>query len=172
MLLSNIFLILGFCLGTVGAAGFGPETESLAWPFLIAGTVLISVGAILRRRLAQSPAASQVQGQGSASELKDRLSAVTQQLHDLQEVMDSLDDSAFFDQLDAVLDGAVFDLTKDSEDFMRGLGFAQYAKVWDGIACGERLLARAWSMATDGHCQEARAEVRFSAAEFSRAENS
>ena len=169
MLVANLFLVIGFCLGTVGAAGFGPETQDLAWPFLIAGSGLMVVGAFLRRRALKGLVDTQSVGQGSMEKLQAGLTSVQNQMQALCLEMDSMQEVDFRSRLDSVLEETVFDLTKDSEDYLSEFGFAQYARVWDGIAVGERLLARAWSMATDGHIAEAREEVRLSLAEFSRA---
>ena len=49
------------------------------------------------------------------------------------------------------------------------LGFSKYAGIWDGVASAERLLSRAWSMATDGHLQEAIEELPRARAQIERA---
>ncbi len=45
------------------------------------------------------------------------------------------------------------------DELIQLIGFNQYARIWDGVAVAERLLARAWSMYTDGHPDEAAQEL-------------
>ena len=50
-------------------------------------------------------------------------------------------------------------LTSKHEEIVSLVGFSAYARAWEGVATAERLLARAWSVATDGHLEEARGEL-------------
>ena len=49
------------------------------------------------------------------------------------------------------------------------LGMSRYTQVWGGVAVAERLLARSWSLATDGALDEAREEIPLARAQLASA---
>ena len=63
-LLPNILIVVGFCVGTVGAAGFAEEIESKAWPLYVGGIVVVAVGAVLKKVAAPARAAGREAGAG------------------------------------------------------------------------------------------------------------
>jgi hypothetical protein len=71
----------------------------------------------------------------------------------------ALERSALLARIDALFSGELFDLTSRHEEVAALLGFEKYARVWDGVAAAERRLARVWSLATDGHLEEALEEL-------------
>ena len=82
---------------------------------------------------------------------------------------EGLDELALRARVEEILEGELFEVTSRFEATLTTLGFTDYAAVWEGVANAERLLNRAWSMATDGHLAEARAEVPLARANLERA---
>ncbi|MBC8328616.1 MAG: hypothetical protein H8E31_07705, partial [Planctomycetes bacterium] len=87
-------------------------------------------------------------------------------LHDLALQLDALEadqgtlePGALCRRIDALLLGPYFELGGRNEEYARVLGPGLYSRIWEGFAVSERLLARAWSMATDGHLEEALLEL-------------
>ncbi|KAA3604866.1 MAG: hypothetical protein DWQ01_19860 [Planctomycetota bacterium] len=179
-ILANALLVCGFCLGTVGAAGFrqaeilegegeqaGTETreggqESGSVAAFGVGLFLIAAGGILARQAKRS----QWNGnQANASAhtgldfFRNKMAAIYDEVGRLEEERATLASEDFRQRLDALFTGDCFDLGSRHEELASLVGFAQYAKVWDGFATGERLLSRAWSLATDGHLAEALEEI-------------
>ncbi len=156
-LLLRALLILGFCVGTVGAAGFGESIEAMAWPLFGGGLALvIGAGLILRLRLKRRDA----EGEGSIGvELAETVARIAHEVDALAESASELGREEFCRRTDALLNGPFFDLGSRNEELLRRLGAGVYASIWDGFATAERLLARAWSMATDDHLAEGLEEL-------------
>lgn len=158
-IIASCIIVLAFCAGTVGAAGLDPNRETPeAWVFLGVGLLGIVMGRgllSLRNR------------RGKAEEHQHSRKEVfmDQVLHirDLVAVIDrekeGLPGEEFCQRIDSLLRNEYFDLTSRHEEFQELVGFKSYVKVWEGLATAERLLARAWSMATDSHLVEAREEI-------------
>ncbi len=171
-IIANIFLTIGVCFASVGAAGFhnpadtgriekksegNPDTEPKAWPLFGCGMFIIAVGGFLTRSAKSVTVNSQ-----DAQHEHPTATAVTETLNHICISVNSIDDarerlsrSELCHEIDTLLSGYFFDLVDLREDFLQMVGFSDYVKVWDGVATGERLLARVWSIATDGYHEEA-----------------
>lgn len=166
---ANLVIVVGFCAGTVGAAGFhgpldpevaaahpGAATEPLAWPLFGGGLALVFVGGVLARTARRASLAQEgAQGGGARARLRGMVEAVRDRAIAIDEAHAGLSDEELARRIDALMTGELFDLTSQHEELAASLGFADYARVWDGVATGERLLARVWSLATDGGGAEA-----------------
>lgn len=157
--LARVVLVLGFCAATVGAAGFAEPVEGLAWPLFLLGLAAVLGGGLVlrsetRRRveLDQGGALSQA---GLAAALHD----LTGRLGALDEEKQGLAPEELCQRIDALLAGPYFELGARNEDYFRALGPGAYTRIWEGFAISERLLARAWSMAADGHPAQALEEL-------------
>jgi len=157
--LSRFLLVLGVCLGAIGAAGFGGKVEAAAWPLYVSGIVAcLAGGLLLRRDLRRRATEGGVEGVSRAG-LAEALAQLAREVTELDESRESLDREAFCERIDALLTGPCFELGSRNEDYARLLGPTDYAETWEGFATCERLLSRAWSIATDDHLEEARAEL-------------
>ncbi len=171
-LLINLILVAGFCLGTVGAAGFHvpmdaefleahPDagTEPLAWPLFGVGLGLVFVGGYLSRLERKAL----VSGDGENGGLKGQAAALLETIRDhvveLDEKKAELSSEEVRERIDHLLANDYFDLTSKNEELAGLLGFSDYARVWEGVAIAERLLARTWSMATDGYLEQGLLEL-------------
>jgi len=155
----RILLVAGFCVATVGAAGFGKPTEELAWPLFGGGMVAIGLGGFLAR----SARAAAHEAGGEEGSWRRRLPADLATIRDLVVAIDEqkreLPPFELRERIDALLSREYFDLTSQNEEIAAELGFSDYARVWEGVATAERLLARTWSIATDGYVEEALEEL-------------
>ena len=159
-LLPRLLLIAGFCLGAVGASGFGEEVESLAWPFFLAGVLgTMSGGLLVRRQTRRAAAAGDAGDPLSRAGLAAALAEIACEVVRLDDEKETVPATSFCARIDDLLTGACFETGGRNEDYARLLGPALFASIWEGFAVSERLLARAWSMATDGHLDEARTEL-------------
>jgi hypothetical protein len=167
--LFKIIAVLAFCTATLGAAGLQDVDALTSWPsdgpaprafwplvLVIVGLVTLIVSGLAGR--AKDPAAASDGDQ--AGEKRDRyndllgrvVAAVDELVHESLE----LDRQQLLDRIDSICEREFFELTSRHEEIASHLGFTGYAAVWDGVATAERYLARAWSLATDGHEQDAR----------------
>ena len=187
-LLTNLIIVVGFCLGTVGGAGFhapiGEEppaetgglssvlanTEPNAVLMFAGGFALLFVGGFLAR--SQKKAALEETG-ASGGGLKEWLAA---QLATIRELVVELDErkadlspEEMRERISDLLGGEYFDLTDKTEELSGTLGFDAYARVWEGVATAERLLSRVWSMSTDGFHTEGVEELPRARREIERA---
>lgn len=158
-LLARTFLISGVCLAAVGGAGFGEPVEALAWPFFLGGVAATLIGGLsLRRERRQRAADGAEKGtaqEGLAALLEDLLGRVAR----LDDERESLESAELCRRLDELFEGPYFEIGSRSEDYARALGAGAYSSIWEGFAVSERLLSRAWSIAIDGHLEEARGEL-------------
>ena len=158
-ILARIVLVLGVCLGAVGAAGFAEPAEAGAWPLFLGGLFGILAGGVVLRREIRRRATAGAGGELALDGLVAELDELAKELVRLDDERDSLERRAFCDRIDALLTGPYFEIGGRNEDYARVLGPATFTRIWEGFAVSERLLARAWSIATDGHLEEARAEL-------------
>lgn len=149
----NAFLVLGFCVGTVGAAGFDKKIESEAWYILAAGVALIVIGGVLHRKNVAGNDNSEMLASGKA-EFQSKLNTIRDKVIAMDDARGGMTGKEATDRIDALLREEYFDLTSRNDELIALLGFSNYARVWEGVAIAERLLARTWSFATDGHLEE------------------
>jgi hypothetical protein len=168
-LIANILFILGFCVATIGGAGFADSIENGALPLFLGGLVAMLIGGLIIRRITHA-AAHEEGGDGLSEEgLIKAIREVRDQVHQLDGQSRDLNAHGLAEAIDKILRGPCFDLGARNEAYMRVLGNAIYVRHWEGFAVGERLLARAWSMAADGAVEQSRAELPKSLREFQRA---
>ncbi len=167
-LLLRLVFIAAFCLATVGAAGFPSPREALALPLLVGGLALVALCGVLMRRRRAAEDASGREG-ASKAQLAAGLADVLARMRRVEAEAGELGGPALADRLDEILGGPCAELGNRNEDYARLLGIADYTRIWDGFATGERLLARAWSMSADGFPHEGRLEIPKARAYFERA---
>jgi len=156
--LRSTLIVVASCVGTLGAAGFDSEPEPGAWPLFASGLALLVAGGLWERRARYgAPGAPNAAGAGAG--FGALLERVRGEVTELDEGAGSLPADSVRRRIDTLLAGDYFDLTRDHEEVARELGFAAYARVFEGVAGAERLLARSWSMLTDGHEEEGLAEL-------------
>lgn len=167
-LLLRLAFLAGFCLATVGAAGFAQEREPQAVPFLAAGLAIVAATGVAQRlrrgRAERAAGGGGVSRAGLAADLAEVLAAARRIEAEAAHLAPA-DLAARLDELSVRC--AV--IGNRNEEYQRLLGLRDYTAIWDGFATGERLLARAWSMSTDGYPNEARAELPRARAQFERA---
>ena len=178
--LATIVIVIGFCVGTVGAAGFHeprkaaggaeaalvpaedrPHTEELAWPLFLGGVVLLVAGGFLGRMQAGGTAVGAEHVASERAAYLAQLTVIRDKVVAIEEAARApgVSERAVRDRIDALLRDEYFDFTSRNEDLTKLLGVGDYARVWEGVAVCERLLSRAWSMATDGWPEEGFAEL-------------
>ncbi|RMH04333.1 MAG: hypothetical protein D6702_03405 [Planctomycetota bacterium] len=159
-LLARLVLVVGFCLATVGSAGFAEPVEDGAWGLLIAGLAATVAGGLALRALQRRRIAAGAAGGGLApAGLAAALTEIQREVQSLAAAAAGLGPAELAARIDPILSGPCFELGSRNEAYARLLGAEAFARVWSGFAVAERLLARAWSMATDGFPEEARAEL-------------
>ena len=154
-ILYKILLVLGFCLATVGAAGFHETIQNGAIAMFAGGIALMFVGWFQGRRMA--PSAEEAEGAkdvGLEGQSKELIGVIYAKVVALDEQKSELSSDEIRKRIDDLLAGEYFDLTSRNEELAKLIGFNTYAKVWEGIASAERQLARVWSLATDGFLEE------------------
>jgi hypothetical protein len=164
-----VLIACGFCAGTAGAAGMAWPPEPGARAFFGAGLLAMITGGFLSRtarlgsrRAGESERSRKVAFAGAITELRDLVAA-------LERESPRLPAAELHRRLDGLLSKELFELGSRHEELAAVLGFASYARVWEGIALAERLLARAWSLVTDGHAEEALEELPLARAGLERA---
>ena len=166
LLLARILLVAGFCVGTLGAAGFDKTREPNAMALFVGGLVLLAAGGVLIRRSIRAPGEGGDGLHGERARFREKLVAIQGAVHSLEAVSGSGDPESVRKGIDAIAQGDLFDLTSAHEDLIALIGFPAYSVIWEGVASGERLLNRAWSMLTDGAIEEGLAELPLAAAKF------
>ncbi|MEM7164687.1 MAG: hypothetical protein AAF581_04445 [Planctomycetota bacterium] len=182
-ILSLLLVIAGFCLGTLGAAGYNvPEDDVTAevqekkklqettWatPLFAGGLVLLVVGGVLQKQ-AKGAAASSEDGAHPTAFFRAQIDTIRRMVVDLDQRKDALDQGELRDLVGDLIGREFFELTSRHEEFAGIVGFTHYARVWEHVASAERLLNRYWSMATDGHHDEARQEIEYARKSIERA---
>ncbi len=172
-MLPNVLVVIGFCLGAIGATGFhsptasangqgleaegAPNTENYAWAFLVCGIALMGGGAFLARG---ARADSDDGGKsGAIAAIREDLLRVQSLVTGMADSSDPIDDAQLMARIDEMRTGVLYDLGSRSDSFASHIGFDAYAQVWGDFAVCERLLNRCWSMTADGHGDEGRAEL-------------
>jgi len=158
-LLARILLIGGVCLAAVGGAGFDEPVEALAWPLFLGGVAATLVGGLFLRRERHRRAAQGAEEGSGPEGLAVALANLAERVARLDDERESLEREELCRRLDELFDGPYFEIGSRSEHHARLLGAAAYASIWEGFAVSERLLSRAWSMAIDGHLEEALEEL-------------
>lgn len=180
--LPNILYVVGVCIAVVGGAGFHDPTETgrdgvtaranetLAWPLFAGGMVMIVAGGVVRR--SAKPASTSPTGEhasGTGDDHMRLISAIRDTVAELDDKKSAMSQQELCTKIDDLLNGAFFDLVDKREALLDRLGFADYAKIWDGVATAERQLARVWSIATDGYLAQALEDLPAARANMDRA---
>lgn len=165
-LLPNILMTVGFCLGTVGAAGFHSpalsassledataSTESFAWPLLLVGFALLFTGFTLSRMAVGKRKSAEDSHGGALDLLRVKLPVILEAVVSMDESKETLSDQGLLDQIDDILTGDFLLVASRNDELTKEMGFENFARVWEGVAVAERLLNRTWSMTADGHKQ-------------------
>jgi len=166
--LAMILVVLGVCVGALGASGFhrpmgveagsgGPTRERNALTFFVAGVTSLTLGGFLVRQSRRSGDHHAVEAEKDAA--RASLEAILTIVADLDRRRETESAHEIRVAIDSLMREAFFDLTSKADDLMLLLGFQDYARVWDGVATGERLLNRCWSLCTDGYEEEGLAEL-------------
>jgi hypothetical protein len=170
--LPNVLIVGGFCLATLGSAGFDATREPNAATYFIAGLAILVVGGLWDRRMRHSPAEEADHGSSLAGFVAT-VESIRGKIVQLDDARGTLHPDEIHSRIDHLLGEEFFDLTSRNEELIKIVGFNDYAKAWDGVATAERLLARCWSMITDGFAEEgleelplARAAIDQAATEF------
>ncbi len=181
--LATLLSIIGFCVATVGAAGFhardagvaedgalieAQSTEPEAWPLYLGGLAVFLLGVFVQRQARGPRAGGGSKGAGK-EEFVQLLRAVKSLAVELDDARDAMDTNELRDRAEALTTGALFDLTSRHEELIALVGFKDYARVWDNVAQAERRLSRFWCMATDGHGVEGMGEISAARACIERA---
>jgi len=164
--LLRLLFIAGFCLATVGAAGFTSPREPQALPFLIAGLVVVAFSGLVQKRMRRHADAAGVDGLTRA-QLAAAVTEVLEGTRRLEAEAAQLENAELGARIEQ-LAGRCAEIGAVNEDYIRLLGLREYTRIWDGFATGERLLSRAWSMSTDGFPEPARLELPRARAHFER----
>ena len=170
--LPNVLIVGGFCLATLGAAGFDAQREPNAATYLVLGMIVLVVGGVWDRRMKRSTTETVDHGSSLAG-FVTTVEAIRGKVVQLDDGKGTLHPDEIHSRIDHLMGEEFFDLTSRHEELIALVGFNAYAKAWDGIATAERLLARCWSMITDGFAEEgleelplARAAIDQAATEF------
>ncbi len=154
--LAQFLIVIGFCVAAIGAAGFDRTPEPEAIPLFAGGLVALAVGAVLGKRAAKaSDVAALGSGPSEGLAIRSRIEGIRDMVIELDDQKAQLSSADLCARIDSLLRNEYFDLASQNDEIAKALGFSDYAKVWDGIAVAERLLARVWSIATDGFLEEA-----------------
>ena len=171
----RILIITGFCAASLGAAGLGKHagegslSSGTALAILGCGVLALIMGGILLKLAKKTPGETEAEDAGSKSAFTGLLEEIRREIHGLDDSRNDLSAEELTERIDTLLKEQYFDLTTRHEELAALLGFSKYAGIWDGVASAERLISRAWSMATDGHLDEAIEELPRARAQIDRA---
>lgn len=155
--LPNVVIVIGFCMGTLGAAGFASPREDYALTLLVVGMALLVIGGLWAHRARRSPAAA-ARGWSLAAFVA-AVEGIRDKVVELDEGRGRLAPQEIHRRIDELLRDEYFDLTSRNNELIALVGFNAYATAWDDIASAERLLARCWSMITDDFADEGTEEL-------------
>jgi hypothetical protein len=176
-LVANLLLVLGVCIGALGASGFhapygapeGTVAEDWAVTLFVLGLVLLGAGGVTMRA-ARAVRADRAGGAHAGKRAyEDEIDAIHARVVELDEAKERLSEEELRDRIGKLLAEEYFDLTSKSDDLIALVGFSDYARVWEGVATAERLLARCWSMCADGHRDEGIVELPLARASLAGA---
>ena len=163
--LANLLVVLGVCAGALGASGFhvpfgteDMEREPLALTIYAVGFVSLVVGGFLLRTERRAGADGEA-AIAERQETLERMLAIQRVVVALDENRRRLAGRELQARITKLFAEDYFDLTSKNDQLITVLGTSAHARVWEGVATAERLLARAWSMCTDGHVDEGREEL-------------
>jgi len=155
--LPNVVIVVGFCAGSLGAAGFAEPREDYSLTLFVIGMALLVIGGLWGRRVRRSPSAG-ARGWSLASFL-GAVEAIRDKVVELDDGRAQLAPDEIHQRIDDLLRDEYFDLTSRNDELIALVGFNAYAKAWDDVASAERLLARCWSMITDDFVEEGTSEL-------------
>ena len=136
----------------------------------VLGLASLGAGGVLLRRVGRRGFAAAAHHEEKAA-YRQEIQTLRSRVIELDDAKEALGAEDLRDRIGKLLAEEYFDLTSKSDDVIALLGFNDYAKVWEGVATAERLLARCWSMCTDGHPEEGRAELPHARASLEQAAN-
>lgn len=154
-IIAKVIVIVAFCAGTVGAAGMSAPPERAAPWLLGLGVAGVFAGGLWGRLLGRRSRGEADSHHETRAEFRGQIERIRGIVVDLDEKKAQLTRDEITKRIDDLIKSEYFDLTIRHEELMKLLGFTHYARVWEGVATAERLLARVWSLATDGHVEEA-----------------
>lgn len=175
--LANLLLVLGVCVGALGASGFhtpfGAAQAAVAEEWAIAlfalGLVLLGAGGVTLRA-ARGVRADEDGGAATGKRAyREAIDAIHARVAELDDAKERLSGDELRERIGELLAEEYFDLTSRSDALIALVGFSDYARVWEGVATAERLLARCWSMCADGHRDEGVAELPLARASLAGA---
>ena len=171
----RIFIILGFCTAALGGAGLGKPADGdsissdYAWILFCCGTLALVTGGVLQMLAKKKSIGTGTGGEPTENYFSELLEKIRREIYSLDDSRKDLSEKELITKIEDLLETHYFNLTSRHEELAALLGFSKYAGIWDGVASAERLLSRAWSMATDGHLEEAIEELPRARAQIERA---
>ena len=134
----QLFIIIGFCAASLGAAGLGKPSaadslsQSMAVTILITGALVLIACGILTRSL-KKPAGSGETDE-PADDIASLLAKISREIRELDDSSAGLSPTELTERIDSLLKNQYFDLTSRHEELAGELGFSVYATIWDGGA--------------------------------------
>ena len=168
-IVAKLIVIIAFCTGTVGAAGMSAPPEGAAPWLLGIGVVGVLAGGIWGRLLGRRSVGEGGGHHETREEFRRQIEAIREIVADLDEKKADLTRDELTECIDQLIKNEYFDLTSRHEELIKLVGFSEYARIWEGVATAERLLARVWSIATDGHLEEALVDLPTARRQLERA---
>tara|TARA_B100001750_G_scaffold247152_1_gene271933 strand:- start:242 stop:862 length:621 start_codon:yes stop_codon:yes gene_type:complete len=171
----HLLIIVGFCAASLGAAGLGKPSDadsvsqSMAVTIFITGSLLLVICGLVTKSLKKSAGAEDTEANEPADDFASLLAEISREIRQLDDSRAGLAPAELTERINSLLKNQYFDLTSRNEELAALLGFSVYATIWDGVASAERLLLRAWSMATDEHFDEAIQELPRARSHIERA---
>jgi hypothetical protein len=171
----RILIILGFCAAALGGAGLGKPADGdsinsdYAWILFCCGTLALVTGGVLQKLAKKKPGGTGTGDAQAENYFSELLEKIRWEIHSLDDSKKDLSEKELITKIEDLLKTHYFNLTSRHEELAALLGFSKYAEIWDGVASAERLLSRTWSMATDGHLEEAIEEIPRARAQIERA---
>jgi hypothetical protein len=194
---ANLLILIGFCLGTLGATGFhnpalsanapkleagyaveviegssdeAPNREEHAMLMFLIGLGVLIGGGFMTKFANGSTGLAAEDHHAQDAALVGQLLAIESSLRELHGKAADMVSADLHQAISDMSEGPIYEVTSEFEHWTAILGFDRYSQVWTGVAAGERLVNRAWSMETDGHAKEAIEELKFAADAFAEAQ--
>ncbi|MCP4861935.1 MAG: hypothetical protein GY902_11920, partial [Planctomycetes bacterium] len=108
--IAQLLFIGGFCVATIGGAGFSDPLEPNALIMFIGGLVLVLIGGIMLRRAAHAEAHEKVSDGLSEEGLANSIKRIADDVRSLVSDASSLDGKQLCTRIDAILQGPFFDV--------------------------------------------------------------